>query len=256
MDRRPEIFFSYAHEDTDLMNDVRRQLIVFERNGRIRKWHDRMIPAGTEWRGQIDARLNAAQIVLLCMSPHFIESRYCYEVEGRAALQRHRDGETRVVPIILRPCAWEETPFGDLQALPVDAKPISRWSDRDEACLDVARGVMKVVDGLTHSPPLAHSPPPENLKLIYCSRCGKAAGRQDNCTGQYIHHEFIGGSSIDYCARCGVRPGTQTICTGQYIHHEFKSNASLSVICRRCGELAGKKTICTGQYIHHEFMVY
>jgi hypothetical protein len=39
-----EIFFSYAHEDEALMNDVRRQLVVYERNGRILKWHDRMIP--------------------------------------------------------------------------------------------------------------------------------------------------------------------------------------------------------------------
>ena len=28
-----KIFFSYAHEDEELMNDVRRQLIVEERNG-------------------------------------------------------------------------------------------------------------------------------------------------------------------------------------------------------------------------------
>src|SRR5262249_43623006 len=141
-----EIFFSYAHEDEDLMNDVRRQLIVYERNGRILKWHDRMIPPGKEWRGQIDARLEAAQIVLLFLSPHFIESRYCYEVEGQVALQRHNSGEARVVLVVLRPCAWEETPFGALQALPTDAKPISRWTDRDEACLDAAKGVMKVVD--------------------------------------------------------------------------------------------------------------
>jgi hypothetical protein len=69
VDRPLEIFFSYAHEDEDLMNDVRRQLIVYERNGRILKWHDRMIPLGTEWRGQIDLRLEAARVVLLFMSP-------------------------------------------------------------------------------------------------------------------------------------------------------------------------------------------
>jgi TIR domain len=151
VDRPLEIFFSYAHEDEDLMNDVRRQLIVYERNGRILKWHDRMIPPGTEWRDRIDFRLEAAQVVLLFMSPHFIESRYCYEVEGEAALRRHEAGEARVVPIILRPCAWEATPFGALQALPANAKPISRWIDRDEACLAAARGVMRVVDELTES---------------------------------------------------------------------------------------------------------
>ena len=65
MKRPLEIFFSYAHVDEDLMNDVRRQLIVYERNGRILKWHDRMIPPGAEWRDHIDARLETVQVVLL-----------------------------------------------------------------------------------------------------------------------------------------------------------------------------------------------
>jgi hypothetical protein len=151
MKRLIEIFFSYAHEDEELMNDVRRQLIVEERNGRILKWHDREIPAGTDWRQQIDSRLKRAKIILLFMSPHFIESRYCYEVEGKVALSRHETGDARVIPVILRPCLWERTPFGKLQALPRDAKPISRWSDRDEACMNVAEGVMAVVDELLAS---------------------------------------------------------------------------------------------------------
>ena len=130
------------------MDDVRRQLIVHERNGRIIKWHDRLIPAGSEWRGEIDVRLKRARIVLLFVSPHFIESRYCYKVEGQAALRRHQAGEAVVIPVILRPCSWQETPFGRLQALPRDSRPVSRWDDRDEACLDVATGVIAAVDDL------------------------------------------------------------------------------------------------------------
>jgi TIR domain len=146
MDTPVEIFFSYAHEDEALMDDVRRQLIVYERNGRILKWHDRQIPPGSDWRIQIDERINMAQIILLFMSPHFIESHYCYEIEGETALRRHASKEAEVIPIILRPCAWEATPFGTFQALPRDAVPITRWPDRDEVCLNVARGVMSVVD--------------------------------------------------------------------------------------------------------------
>jgi hypothetical protein len=164
-----EIFFSYAHEDEALMTDVRRQLVVYERNGRILKWHDRMIPPGSEWRVGIDARLETARVILLFMSPHFIESRYCYEVEGYAALQRHQTGHAKVIPIILRPCAWHETPFGNLQALPTDGKPITRWRDRDEACLDAATGVMKAVDELTtanlfSSAPVQSTVAPRRLK--------------------------------------------------------------------------------------------
>jgi hypothetical protein len=88
--------------------------------------------------------------VLLFVSPHFIDSRYCYEIEGETALRRHLAGEARVVPVILRPCPWQHTPFANLQALPRDARPISQWHNRDEACLDVANGVMALVDELTN----------------------------------------------------------------------------------------------------------
>ncbi len=145
-----EIFFSYAHEDEELMNMVRRQLVVNERNGRILKWHDRQIPAGSGWRKQIDERLRWAKIILLFVSPDFLDSRYCYEVEGKEALRRHEAGEATVIPVILRPCLFEDAPFSELQALPKDAKPISTWNNIDEATLDVARGVMKVVEELAN----------------------------------------------------------------------------------------------------------
>ena len=49
-----EVFFSFAHEDEELMHDVRRQFIVLDREGRIAKWYDREIPPGAEWRTEID----------------------------------------------------------------------------------------------------------------------------------------------------------------------------------------------------------
>ena len=58
IEQRPiEIFFSYAHEDEELMDVIRLQLVVRERLGEIVKWHDRMIPAGDEWRNHIDHRI-------------------------------------------------------------------------------------------------------------------------------------------------------------------------------------------------------
>jgi hypothetical protein len=142
VERPIEIFFSYAHEDEELMDEVRRQLIVRERLGEIVKWHDRMIPAGDRWRTQIDSRIERAHVILLFMSPHFLASRYCYEIEGEIALRRHREGTARVIPVVLRACDWTVTPFGELQALPRDAMPITQWPDMDQASLDVARGIM------------------------------------------------------------------------------------------------------------------
>jgi hypothetical protein len=141
-----EIFFSYAHEDEALMNSVRRQLILYEREKIIVKWYDRKILPGEEWEGQIDERLQRASIILLFVSPHFIESRYCYNLEMAAALHRHEAGQATVIPIILRPCPWRDAPFRHLQALPKDGRAITLWPNRDQACLNVAEGIMQVVN--------------------------------------------------------------------------------------------------------------
>lgn len=146
-----EIFFSYAHADEHLMDDVRRQFIPFERAGQIIKWHDRKIIPGRELDQEIDHHLRRAHVILLFVSPHFIESRYCYEREVEVALERHDAGAARVVPVILRPCAWDVAPFARLLALPSDGKPVTQWDDRDVAGLDVARGVMRVVADLRGS---------------------------------------------------------------------------------------------------------
>lgn len=143
-----EIFFSYAHEDEDLMNIVRRQLILFEREGIIVKWHDRMILPGQEWEGIIDERINRAKIILLFVSSYFIESKYCYNTEMKVALERHEAGDAIVIPIILRACPWQNSSLGKLQALPKDGKPLNEWGNRDKAALNVAESIMAIVQKL------------------------------------------------------------------------------------------------------------
>jgi hypothetical protein len=144
------IFFSYAHEDRALMDDVRRQLIIFERNGVIAKSYDRQIPPGDAWASAIDNWLTEANIILLFVSPYFIESKYIYEIEMVEALRRHDAGEATVIPIILRPCPWQAAPFSSLQALPEEGKPITQWPDRDAVCLQVAEAIMQIALKTSH----------------------------------------------------------------------------------------------------------
>jgi hypothetical protein len=66
-----------------------------------------MIGAGEEWEGKIDDSLNTAHIILLLVSPDFMASPYCYDVEMTRALERHESRNARVIPVILRPVVWE-----------------------------------------------------------------------------------------------------------------------------------------------------
>src|SRR3989475_13149516 len=101
------IFFCYAHEDEALLNKLKTHLRPLRREGLIDVWHDRDISAGTEWEREISQRLNAAQVILLIVSPGFMYSEYCYGVEMKRAIERHQRGEARVVPIIVRPVYWQ-----------------------------------------------------------------------------------------------------------------------------------------------------
>lgn len=141
-----EIFYSYAHEDEKLREELEKHLSVLKRQGVITGWHDRKISAGQEWKGQIDAHLNSAQIILLLVSADFLASDYCYDVEMKRALERHEWGEACVIPIILRSVDWHDAPFGKLQCLPTDALPVTRWEDRDEAFKNIATGIRTTVE--------------------------------------------------------------------------------------------------------------
>jgi hypothetical protein len=141
------IFISYAHADEGHRKRLDVHLAPLKREGLILPWHDRMIEPGSDWAGEIDRNLAEADIVLLLVSADFVASDYCYEKELQTALERHGRGEARVIPIVVSPVDFGKTPFARLQALPRDAKPISTFSQVDDAWLDVAKGIRRVVEG-------------------------------------------------------------------------------------------------------------
>ena len=147
-----EVFFSYAHKDEDLKDELVKHLSILKRSGVIRDWHDRQITAGTEWAGAIDEHLESARVILLLISSNFLASDYCYDLELKRALERHEAGEARVIPIILKAVDWQGASFGKLQALPKDAKPITSWTNQDEAFTNVAQGIRRAVTELSANP--------------------------------------------------------------------------------------------------------
>ncbi len=142
-----EVFISYSHRDEPLRRALEDHLSLLRRQSWISTWHDRR-SAGTEWVDQIDAHLESARMILLLVSPNFMASEYCYGVELRRALERHAAGEARVIPVILRPVDWKDAPFGKLQSLPKDGKPVTSWRNRDGAFANIGEGIRRAIEDL------------------------------------------------------------------------------------------------------------
>lgn len=144
-----EVFFSYSHRDEDFKKELIKHLANLERQGVITGWNDREIIAGQEWASEIDEHLNSARVILLLISPDFMASNYCNDIEVRRAMERHEAGEARVIPVILRPVDWDGAPFSKLQAVPTDARPVTLWADRDEAFLTVVKEIRRALKELS-----------------------------------------------------------------------------------------------------------
>ncbi len=140
------LFYSYAHEDELLCNELEKHLSLLRRHGLIAEWHDHQIVAGTEWAHEIDEHLETASIILLLISPDFLASDYCYDIEMERALERHKRGEAHVIPIIVRPVDWHDAPFAHLHCLPGDGKPITEWDNQDAAFREITQGIRRVLE--------------------------------------------------------------------------------------------------------------
>jgi hypothetical protein len=146
-----DVFISYSHKDRRLREQLARHLSALRNQGIINDWFDGDIIEGQEWEKELLEHLNTAQVILLLVSPDFIASTFCYQIEMTRALERHHAGHACVIPIILRPTDWKDTPFAKIKALPTDGRPITTWRSRDEALLDVVTGIKRAIKELQNS---------------------------------------------------------------------------------------------------------
>lgn len=140
---------------------LRRSLVEalspLSRRGLINLWSDDEIQGGHRSAEEVARQLQAAQIILLLVSPACMDSPD-WNQQMDAILAREKSARVSVVPVLLRPTVdWQGAPFGHLAPLPADGRPISSFSKRDEGWFQVAKGVRTLVAHMEPTPPLAVS---------------------------------------------------------------------------------------------------
>jgi hypothetical protein len=86
-----------------------------------------------------------SHIFVALLSPDYLASRYCWNIEYRRAMNRRARGTMRVVAAVVRPCDWKATRAAHFKLLPRDGRPVTRWRSADDAFLDIAEGIRGVV---------------------------------------------------------------------------------------------------------------
>ena len=142
-----KIVCSYAQDDEALFIELDKRLKPLQREG-LECWDRRKLLAGSEPHKEIHARMESAHIILLLLSPNYTASDEYYNNELCYALKLHQGGSTRVIPIILKTVDLQNTPLEGLMPLPSDKNPVTSWTHRDEAFVDIIQGIRLVINDI------------------------------------------------------------------------------------------------------------
>lgn len=158
------VFISYSHKDEAHKEALNEQLSMLQRNKLIDAWHDRKIIPGQDWSKEISENLERSELILFLISPSFLASEYCFNVEMQRAIDMQSQGRAQIIAIIVRPCDWTTCELAKFQAVPKDAKPITTWGNQDEAWLDVINGIKKHLLEFKPTPVTIHNTETQNIK--------------------------------------------------------------------------------------------
>jgi hypothetical protein len=147
-----EIYLVYARDSERYFKKIKEQLDILQRQGWPIFSHGSEIIHNTEW--QKSDHLSTANFILLLVSTAFLNSDFCYSDQMYFAVERHRtDKLCYVIPIILHPLhplLLEKAPFGNLDFLPGNGKPISSWKDPREAYADITGYLIEKIQRMAY----------------------------------------------------------------------------------------------------------
>jgi 3-dehydroquinate dehydratase len=148
-DLRVSLFYSYSHIDTQHRQDMERILAILKRQGYLKDWSDAQITPGQSISAATLAKQTESDISAFIFSPDFFNSEECLKEWDRAKTIAAEGGLIFRVPIIVRPCPWQDfLGDDDVKALPRDGQPITEYDDPAAAWQEVYEGIKHVVKTL------------------------------------------------------------------------------------------------------------
>lgn len=147
----PSIFISYSHKDEDWKNRLETHLRVLEMQDYLNIWEDRKIEAGDDWYPEIEKALNNANIAVFLITANFLTSKFILGEEVPKLLERREKEGIRVIPVIVKPCAWARVKWlSKIQARPKDGRALSAGNEHqiDADLSALAEEIAKFIDRL------------------------------------------------------------------------------------------------------------
>jgi len=190
---RTKVFISYSHKDKRALDRLQVHLKPYERSGLVDRWDDTRIRPGDQWQEEIRRAVAAAKVAVLLISADFLASEFIATHELPSLLAAAKDQGARILPVILRPCAFQQTDLKQFQAVNDAATPLSTMTShrREKLWSDVAVAIVEAL-GIGDSASLSPAKDDEGGKLLEAGKLlmeegeyGRAVDLLEQAAGQF-----------------------------------------------------------------------
>jgi len=146
MPNRSQIFVSYSHKDSKLLEEFKTMLAPVIRNGLVNLWDDTKIQVGANWKNDIQEALAATRIAVLLVSQNFLASSFIANDELPPLLKAAKEEGATIFWICLSSCLWQETEIGSYQAAHDISRPLDRLtkSQRQAVLSNICAKLVKI----------------------------------------------------------------------------------------------------------------
>jgi GTPase SAR1 family protein len=110
-DRKYKIFVAYSKYDLDYLKIFEDHLVTLKEES-VSTFNCGEIELGEEWDISIKNELRECDILICLVSSKFLNTEYILNIEIPLAIEENK----KIVPIILKPCDWENSVLGKYQA--------------------------------------------------------------------------------------------------------------------------------------------
>ena len=144
--RRGRVFVSYARTDAKWLRRLQVHLKPLSTDHGIDLWDDTRITAGSQWRGELDAAMHAADVAVLLVSADFVASDFIRRNELPPLLVAAKQRGVRILPVIVGPSMFDTIPgLEGMQAIndPKDALIRLSKARQEAVLLSVAQEIRR-----------------------------------------------------------------------------------------------------------------
>jgi|SRR5579859_1906453 len=137
-----QVFFCYCQQDRQY---AQRFITQLGSCPHIDLWHEACLSAGSLWKRELDLALNSSQVAVVLVSADLLATPLITTHQLPQLLDAAQSRGTRIIPVILRACLFEESPLAVFRPLNDPARPLDHlpYSARERLWASLARDLLK-----------------------------------------------------------------------------------------------------------------